>query len=399
MGMKMSRVGLNRKKAKLKGIFGIRARLVLLALILVGPLMVERIRSLEDTRVKQVSLAASELSALAERTAASQREIISSVEAVLKSTAYIHAAASQVGQGCAILRASMRVELPSIRMLAVAGADGIIRCSTSAIFVGANVSDRLYFKKALETHDFVVSDFLVGRLTRSGTILAAYPVSAIAGGEEAVVIAGMNLGWMSGVMGDLAGRTGVAAALVDSDGVILATPPGQSNLIGESLENMGLAPALINNAPASKTAVVVRNDGRLISFAQIPGTKTRLVVSIDEAKVSAAINREIRTAYMQLAMVCLMVLLGALVAAERLIVQPIGILTTTATKFGQGDWSARAADTGLPAEFVPLARAFNAMALTLGDVRVRARWAWSRAGRWRWSAPSARRFCASPAWR
>ena len=38
--------------------------------------------------------------------------------------------------------------------------------------------------------------------------------------------------------------------------------------------------------------------------------------SIDEATVSAAIDREIRTAYLQLAFVCLFVLLGALLAAE-----------------------------------------------------------------------------------
>jgi hypothetical protein len=44
----MSRISVNRKKAKLKALWGIRARLVLLALILVGPLMLERIRSLEQ---------------------------------------------------------------------------------------------------------------------------------------------------------------------------------------------------------------------------------------------------------------------------------------------------------------------------------------------------------------
>ena len=38
-----------------------------------------------------------------------------------------------------------------------------------------------------------------------------------------------------------------------------------------------------------------------------------------------------------------------------------------AKRFGEGDWSARAARTRLPAEFVPLARAFNAMAAQLGQ--------------------------------
>ncbi|HEY0330472.1 MAG TPA: diguanylate cyclase [Rhodopseudomonas sp.] len=363
----MSRVGFYRKKAKLKGIFGIRARLVLLALILVGPLMVERIRSLEDTRVKQVSMASSELSALAERTAASQREIISSVEAVLKSSAYIHASASRIGRGCATLRASLRVDLPSIRMLMVAGPDGIVRCSTSAIFVGLNISDRTYFKKAIESHDFVVSDFLVGRQTGKGTILAAYPVSAIDGGEEAVLVAGLNLDWMSGVMGNLGGRPGVTAALIDGDGIVLATPPDQMSLVGQPFVGPAEPANPVNDLGAEERAFTAAppSNERAVYFAPIRGTTARLVVAVDEAKVSAGINREIRTAYLQLALVCFIVLLGALIAAERLIVKPVNMMTEVAKKFGQGDWSARVSRKRLPAEFVPLARAFNAMAAHL----------------------------------
>ena len=87
--------------------------------------------------------------------------------------------------------------------------------------------------------------------------------------------------------------------------------------------------------------------------------------------MTAAINRDIRTAYLQLGFVCLFVLLGALIAAEKLIIQPIEMMAAMAKRFGQGDWSARAARSRLPAEFVPLARAFNAMAAQLGRTRAR----------------------------
>jgi diguanylate cyclase (GGDEF)-like protein len=367
----MSRIAINRNKAKLKRLLGIRARLVLLALILVSPLMFERVRSLEDARAKELAEASTELAGLAKRAADAQREVISSVEAVLKSSAYIHAAASQIGRGCAILRASMRVELPSIRMLAVAGSDGIIHCSTSQTFLGADVSDRSYFRKAIETHDFVISDFLVGRQTGKGTILAAYPVSAIDGGEQAVMIAGINLDWMSGIMADLGGRPGVAAALVDEKGIILATPPDQMSMVGQPLSRLvKLQPegAAIEAGAAGATAAVAPDGtNRTVSTAQIPGTRSRLVLSVDETRVTADINREIRTAYIQLALVCLFVLLGALIAAERLIVRPIGLLTAMAKQFGRGDWSPRADRTMLPAEFVPLARAFYAMAAQLSE--------------------------------
>src|SRR6202023_651818 len=106
---------------------------------------------------------------------------------------------------------------------------------------------------------------------------------------------------------------------------------------------------------------------RSVNFARIAGTETRLIVSIDEAKVSAAVNGEIRTAYLQLGFVSLFVLLGALVAAEKLIIQPIRMMAAMAMQFGQGDRSVRVACSRLASEFVPLARAFNAMAAQLGQ--------------------------------
>jgi diguanylate cyclase (GGDEF)-like protein len=61
------------------------------------------------------------------------------------------------------------------------------------------------------------------------------------------------------------------------------------------------------------------------------------------------------------------VLLGALIGAEKLIINPIEVMTGMARRFGEGDWSARVARHKLPSEFMPLARAFNAMAAQLSQ--------------------------------
>ena len=144
----MSRVSFNRKRAKLKQLLGIRARLALLALILVAPLMLERARSLEDARSKQIAAASADFANLARHSADAQQEVISSVETVIKSAAYIRAAAGGVGRSCDILRASLPVNLPWIRTLLIVGKEGRVQCSTNNIFVGLDLSDRDYVKKA-----------------------------------------------------------------------------------------------------------------------------------------------------------------------------------------------------------------------------------------------------------
>jgi diguanylate cyclase (GGDEF)-like protein len=174
-------------------------------------------------------------------------------------------------------------------------------------------------------------------------------------------------------MENLGGRPGVLAVLVDSTGQVLAAPSDHAGMIGRSLDSLPLLSAMAetgrNSDQDAGSLSFVAADGsqRTLSYARISGTGARLIVSIDEAAVTAAIDRDIHTTYLQLLFVSLFVLLGALFAAEQLIIKPINMMAAMATRFGQGDWSARVTRNHLPAEFVPLARAFNAMAAQLGQ--------------------------------
>src|SRR5665213_2559402 len=286
---------------------------------------------------------------------------------MLKSAAYIRASAGGVGRSCDILRESLPVNLPWISSLMIVGGDGHVQCATRNDLVGLDLSGRDYLKKAREVRNFVVSDFLFAIATDRPIIMAAYPVSAIRDDSDAVIVAGMSLNWMSKIMGNLGGRPGISAVLIDSTGTVMAAPADEASMIGRQLDSIPLLASVADKDSGSVAFVAADNSRRIVNFARIPGTNSRLIVSIDETKVSAAINRDIRTAYLQLCFVCLFVLLGALVAAEKLIINPVDMMAAAAKRFGQGDWSARAGRNRLPAEFVPLARAFNAMAAKLGE--------------------------------
>lgn len=362
----------NRRKMKLKRLFGIRGRLVLVALILVIPLMFERARSLEDARVKQIAAISSEYKTLADHTIDAQRQVISSVEAVLKSSSYVYALGTEVSQPCMVMRASFRVELPWIRSLSVVDRSGRIQCSTLPGMTGLDLGDRQYLKKVQVSRSLVLSDYIFSRATHQPTIMAAYPLKSGDDGRTGVaIIAAVNLRWMSSVMNELGGRPGVTALLIDSAGVVLATPDDLASMLGHALADKTLLPAIVaheSGTGAHGGAFTHRppDEGkRTVSFAQLPGTSARLIVSIDEAKVSAGINREIRLAYIQLAFVCLLVLLGALLMVEGLIMRPIRILADITQKLGRGERDVRATRNELPTEFMPLARAFNTMAAHL----------------------------------
>jgi diguanylate cyclase (GGDEF)-like protein len=366
----MSHSTYNRRKMKLKRLFGIRGRLVLLALILVVPLMLDRARSLEEARTKQIAAISSQYKTLAAHAIDAQRQVLSSVEAVLKSSSYVYALGSDVNQPCMVMRASFRVDLPWIRSLSVVDSSGHVECSTLPGLTGLDLSDRLYVTKALASRSLVLSDYIFSRATHQPTILAAYPLKANGNiRPRSVIIAAVNLRWMSSVMNELGGRPGVTALLIDSNGVVLAAPDDIASMIAHPLADKTLLAAIvqheISHGGQSGTFTHHFDGKRTISFSKLPGTDARLIISVDEAMVTAGINREIRLAYVELAFVCLVVLLGALLVVEGLIMRPIQIMIGTATRLGQGEHDARAARHELPTEFVPLARAFNTMAMKL----------------------------------
>ena len=84
-------------------------------------------------------------------------------------------------------------------------------------------------------------------------MMAAYPVSAINPEEDAVVVAGINLDWLSKIMAKLGGRPGISSVLVDSTGVVLAAPPDQASMIGQPLDNVPLLSAIAYKALSSNS--------------------------------------------------------------------------------------------------------------------------------------------------
>ena len=361
----MPLISTKRLGIRLKSLLGIRGRLVLMALILVAPMMVDRVRVLEQTRSQQIQNASAELRAIARNSATAEREVISSIEALLKSSAYIYSIASKQGRGCAILRASLQVDLPWIKSMSVADTNGIIKCSTMPSVVGIDISDRPFFKNVLETHEFTLSDYFIGRGSKAPSIAAAYSTLAFDDRDPVIIISNINLDWLTKIIAFPEGRPGLQAMLVDSKGMIIAERPERPEAVGRPMDDLSVLSMIGAQHSGSLSMMSADGTRKAHAFHKVDGTGARIIVRSDEATMLAAINADIRQAYMQLAIVVLIALAGAWFASERLIIRPIRSMTAMARRFGAGDWTVRATRTGLPSEFVPLARAFNIMAVQL----------------------------------
>ncbi len=354
------------RDANFKGLFSVRARLVVLALIMVVPFMADRVRTLESSRASQARALSVQLLNSARNNAEAQREMVSAIEALLKTVAYSARIGASSAQFCAMIRASYNVDLPWITSLVVAGTDGKIICSTLPNYEGLNLDDRPYFQSALKAHEMVLSSYVLSRTTGEPALLAAYSAPPAEGQPQFVVVAGISLRWMTQLMNGLRNRPGVTASVIDAHGTVLAESDG-SESVGRRINDQFLLNVLASQAAGSTTTLAPDGTRRALSFARIPDTGLSLLVSVDETRIVGDIDRDIRNAYLQLALVSIAVLLGAWMFAERLIMRPIRVLTSMATRLGQGDFSTRSDRTTMPPEFAQLATELNVMASQLGE--------------------------------
>jgi diguanylate cyclase (GGDEF)-like protein len=348
-----------------KPILSIRARLIVVALLALAPLTLERMRALEQARVEHAELARREVVDLAHGGAETQREIINSTRALLQVVARVYVRMTPDQTDCNQTLADLTGEIPWLSGLAVADATGRVKCATDPRARGVSVADRTYFRNALRSHDFALSDYLVNRVRHAPGLIATFPALAADNSVQAVVLASLDLRWINELATTAAARDGTSVLLIDSTGTLVAASAEGADVVGRNLADHDLVRAMLTNGEGTMSAAGFDGGRRIFSYVRVPWTGARLAVGLDEALIHRGIDREIRIAYLQLGLVALLVLLTAWFGGERLILRPIRALVQTAGRFGRGDLQVDAAPQPWLAEFKPLAAALDDMARKL----------------------------------
>jgi diguanylate cyclase (GGDEF)-like protein len=348
-----------------KPILSIRARLIVLAILVIAPLILERVHGLEQARANRTESAHTEVIDLARHGVEAQREIIYSVRALLQIVSRVYARVPLDSPSCSQYITGLTANIPWIRDLSIASTDGRLKCSTDPLAVGLNVSDRPHFQSALNSREFALSDYLINRLNQVPSLVATFPIITDDGSINGVVLAVINLQWIGDLAATAAEHSGASVFLLDSGGTLIAGSADQQAFIGKRLAGSALTQEMLANDDGTMTAPGFDGVRRIFAYVRVPWTQARLAVGLDENAVHSGIDREIDLAYVQLGVFGMFVLLLAWFGGEHLVVRPIRSLVRTAARFGRGDLHVRAAHEPWVAEFAPLAAALDDMAAKL----------------------------------
>jgi hypothetical protein len=151
----------DRPAQRKKPILSIRARLIVLALLAIAPLMFERVHALESARAKRTADAHTQVIELARQGAEAQEETVSSVRALLQIVASVFVKMPFETADCNQYLTNLTSNIPWIRALSIAGTGVQIKSSSETRAIGLNIGDRSHFKHALEARVFTLSIFFV----------------------------------------------------------------------------------------------------------------------------------------------------------------------------------------------------------------------------------------------
>ncbi len=287
------------------------------------------------------------------------------MRALLQVVARVYTRMAPDQSDCNQTLADLTSNIPWLTGVAVAGRDGRIKCETDPRAVGLNVSDRPYFQNTLRSHDFALSDYLINRFRQAPALFATFPVVKDDGALTDVVFASINLNWIGKLAATAARREGTSMLLVDGSGTLIAASTDEGEIVGKNFADNALVRQMLAKDEGTMTIAGLDGIRRIFSYVRVPWTQARLAVGLDERVVHSRVDRDLRIAYLQLALVALLVLLTAWFGGERLILRPIRTLVRTAARFGRGDLHVDAREKPWIAEFEPLAAALDDMARKL----------------------------------
>jgi HAMP domain-containing protein len=348
----------------------LRTRLLLLVLLAAIPaLLLTLYTNLEECQLRKV-LVHEHAMRLSRLVSADYERLIEDARQLVVSLARPPAVRDRHRTACNALFTDLLTQHSSYANLGVIDADGHVLCSALPITDQVYLDDRVYFRRAVETRDFAVGEYQVGRITRKATVNFGYPVLDDAGHIRAVVFAALDLAWLKALARQAGLPPGSMLTVIDRHGTILSRYPDEVTWIGQRMPEPLVLHAILSQQ-GNGTIDTPGMDGipRLFSFAPFgsaaQSANAYVSLGIPAAVAFAGINQILARNIATLGLVAGLALAAAWLGGNLFLVRQIQALVRATKRVAAGELGVR---SGLPqgqGELNQLAGAFDQMAESL----------------------------------
>ena len=324
----------------------IRVRLLLLILFAtLIPALVSMFHFVEH-RDADIAEAAHRLSAEAGRVAHELKDM-------MRGTAQLHYGLSRARDfdkpdkaACSIFLNDVLKEHPQYTGILTILPDGNLFCDSLRTGRKLNLTDRRYFQTVMKPDAPPLAvEPVFGRLTGIAVMQVAYAVRKETGEPRFVLLASLNLEEFMQSRAKTLPFSGAVIALMDGKGTVLSWNPEGGKLRGTSIADTPLARFALNgrggNVQQDITFGGVSRIWAVSDLPEFPEAGLRVLVGVARADLLTVANRNLAQSLVVLAVVLLLVVVGAWALSELGIRRQIARINAAVTRFSGGNFSAR----------------------------------------------------------
>ncbi|MGD0087756.1 MAG: PAS domain S-box protein [Verrucomicrobiota bacterium] len=351
---------------------GLRLRLLLLVLLACAPLVGLTLYTASEERQRLVQDWNQRSQDMMELATREEGRVIGQTHQLLLALAESSQVRSGNRRDCQKLLDELLGSYPRYANLGVIGTNGTVLASAYPMMEPANQSNRPFFRRALATRALAIGDFADGEAVNRFTIDFGYPVFDASGQVQAVVLATLDLDWVSHFESALPTQLpkGATWTEVDRNGKILACYPSPEKWIGQPFpdpsllkiafgEDHGVVETISSNGIPDYHAFVAMHS-QLVSDEVVT-----ILSSIPKKVLFAEADRRLTDNLAGLGIAAGFAFVLGWVGSYLLVLRPVRTLVKSSARLATGDLSAR---TGLPHrgdELGQLTRTFDQMAQAL----------------------------------
>jgi len=314
-------------------------RIAALLLLVVTPTIGLALYTTANERNQELHRIRAEAQGIARVVAGAQAQELEQARAQLQHV--VRSGVPLAGQACDA-RLRELLALGSVHFpMTVIDPQGRVTCASRPFAPDLQLGDRSYFRQAIATRAFSLSEPLLSRVSNSLVLVAALPVMTD-NTIVAVIAAGIQFNWAQNLLEKLRLPDNAVVSMTYRDGRILARAPLADQFVGKFL----LEAQAFENVVTDQPEGFVESAGldgtpRIIAYTQVSGAPLYVRVGIPRELIDAAVATSVRAGVLTLiATISVMGLIGWL-GSRNLVVRPLRQLFDAADRLGRGDWSIR----------------------------------------------------------
>ena len=344
----------------------LRSRLIVLVFLAVLPALGLILFTASEERRAAAAEVQDDALRIARLASSAQERLIEGARQLLIMMAHLPAVSEDDPNEATRLLASVHEEYPLYTILSVHELNGLIFAASLPTPPGVDVSDRAYFRRALETRQFAMGDYVIGRTTGKPTVHFAYPVLDTRGTLHRIAMVGLDLTWLEKLAAEAELPEGAVLQVMDSEGTILVRWPDPERWRGKSLKDLPFAKRIM----AAKEGTF-EEDGpdsvrRLYVFTTLKGAEgaglVRVIIGIPTKLAFAEADRFLKRNLTLLGIVTLLAIAAAWVGGDVLVLRRVRALLDATRQVEAGNLAARTHVRYGSDEVGKLAHAFDQMA-------------------------------------